>query len=477
MPATFRDGCMSAAHGGEPHPYSKEAVYARVDGRPITGEDVADFIARDRWDDAVEAYAERFLTLRAVSEAGIDVPAEAVEARIKRLADMYSEEKGRRYTPETMMADLNVLPDEFRAEIRRELSVFELLKARGRLAPGADISAPRTTAVIKAFLKELRDNAEVISEPRRLTAGEALRIDGKSISEREIRDFAVRSAGPPNREIIAASVAFLKDVWIVENEIRRLGLEFSDRDLEAHMDLIGRRFQIEVGADDPRKAVEIFLASKGSSPDKFMRSPRFRLDAMVTKLAAREVTGDDARREFERNPERYGSGDVRFGHLFVAVADEEGRWFPPKDAKTGIPSVDGMIEAKRAKAFERGRERIEKLKPKAEADWDAAVAEHSDDKQTAASKGQWGDFANVKTKTKPPMDASVIRAALSAEVGRVVGPVESPYGWHLIKVFERKSVTFEKVKELARAGALDRVRETVVKRLHAKARVEFLFAQ
>ncbi|MCX7804009.1 MAG: peptidylprolyl isomerase [Planctomycetota bacterium] len=468
---------IPAARGGEPHPYSKEAVYARVDGRPITGEDVADFIARDRWDDAIEAYIERFLTLKAVSEAGIEVSGEAVEARIRRLAEMYSEEKGKRYSPETMMADLNVLPEEFRAEIRRELSVFELLKARGRLASGADISAQRTKAVIKAFLKELRDGADIVSDPQRLAAGEALRIDGRSISEREIRDFAVRSAGPPNREIIAAAVAFLKDVWTVENELRRLGLDFSRNDLEAHMDLIGRRFQIETGADDPRKAVEIFLASKGSSPDRLMRSPRFRLDAMVTKLAAREVMEDDARREFERNPGRYGSGEVKFGHLFVAVTDEEGRWFAPKGARTGIPAVDRAVEAKRARAFELGREKIERLKPKAEADWDLTVAEHSDDRQTSASKGQWGDFVGAKTKPRPPMDASVIRAALEAEVGRVVGPVESPYGWHLIKVFDRRRVEFEKVRELARAGAIDRAREAVIKRLQSKTRVEYLFSK
>lgn len=74
--------------------------------------------------------------------------------------------------------------------------------------------------------------------------------------------------------------------------------------------------------------------------------------------------------------------------------------------------------------------------------FESLVQQFSDD---AGSKPQNGDLGNVdRRRLAQPLDS----AAFIMSTGDIVGPVRSPYGWHIIKKFGEKKVgSFEKEKE------------------------------
>jgi peptidyl-prolyl cis-trans isomerase SurA len=71
--------------------------------------------------------------------------------------------------------------------------------------------------------------------------------------------------------------------------------------------------------------------------------------------------------------------------------------------------------------------------------WESLVAEYSED---AGSKPNNGDLGFVeRRRLAQPLDS----AAFLMKSGEVIGPIRSPYGWHLLKKFEEKTVgSYEK---------------------------------
>ena len=67
------------------------------------------------------------------------------------------------------------------------------------------------------------------------------------------------------------------------------------------------------------------------------------------------------------------------------------------------------------------------------ADFAEVAAAESEDPGSKARGGDLGTFGRGE------MVPEFERAAFSAPVGRVVGPVRSPFGWHLIQVMERRT--------------------------------------
>jgi parvulin-like peptidyl-prolyl isomerase len=87
----------------------------------------------------------------------------------------------------------------------------------------------------------------------------------------------------------------------------------------------------------------------------------------------------------------------------------------------------GNGEEQKQKAL-RARGRIE-----GGADFAVIATEESDDQGSKARGGDLGTFGRGE------MVPEFERAAFTAPVGRVVGPVRSPFGWHLILVVDRVS--------------------------------------
>ncbi len=68
-----------------------------------------------------------------------------------------------------------------------------------------------------------------------------------------------------------------------------------------------------------------------------------------------------------------------------------------------------------------------------DADFEELVEDHSDDPMTSAAGG---DLGWIRPET---MDPALAGALADAEVGSVVGPIQTPFGWHIVRVDDRQT--------------------------------------
>ena len=116
------------------------------------------------------------------------------------------------------------------------------------------------------------------------------------------------------------------------------------------------------------------------------------------------------------------------------------------------------------------KEKAEELKAKIDegADFAELAKEHGTD-GTASRGGDLGWF--VRSDMVPEFGDAVF----SMEPGTISEPVETPFGWHLIKLEElrdRKPPAFEEVQGELRAEAVQQAQRAIVEELRAEADIE-----
>lgn len=131
------------------------------------------------------------------------------------------------------------------------------------------------------------------------------------------------------------------------------------------------------------------------------------------------VTDEEAKKFYEENPQHFTQGEtVRASHILVAEED-------------ACNDILAKITA-------------------GEVTFEDAAKEHS----TCPSGQQGGDLGQFGRKQMVP---EFDEAAFAAEVGHVVGPVKTQFGYHLIKVAEKSEATvvpFEQVESTIKNNLL-----------------------
>jgi peptidyl-prolyl cis-trans isomerase C len=159
-----------------------------------------------------------------------------------------------------------------------------------------------------------------------------------------------------------------------------------------------------------------------------------------------EVTDDDMQLYYKTHEEEFVMPEmVHAGHILIRVAktdDEEKK----KRARTEAENI-----LKRIKGGE---------------DFGKLATEFSDDKGSRDKGGDLGFFP--KGKTVPSFE----RAAFELKVGDVSDIVETSYGYHIIKVFEKREAglkPYEKIKDKVRQKVLDVTKKTKIDEFTEKA--------
>jgi peptidyl-prolyl cis-trans isomerase C len=242
------------------------------------------------------------------------------------------------------------------------------------------------------------------------------RVDGEPISraefERAVKNIEGRAGGPIPaerrdeifRDILDQLVAYR--ALVQESRARKVTV--TEPEVEARIDAIRKQFPDE-GAFD--KA----LAERGLSLDRLRADTREEM--LVAKLVESEVkpqidvTESDIKAFYDQNPERFQQPEqVRASHILIRLAE------------------GGSEEQKKA-----ARAKAEDVlaKVKAGGDFAALARQHSQD----GSAQQGGDLNFFQRgQMVPPFE----EAAFALQPGQVSGIVESPFGFHIIKVTERR---------------------------------------
>jgi parvulin-like peptidyl-prolyl isomerase len=201
--------------------------------------------------------------------------------------------------------------------------------------------------------------------------------------------------------------------------------------------------QIQTEAKGPNKRkvaeqyAELRMMAEEARKRKIDQTPAtkvqiaFQIDQMLAQMLFRDLQAtvkvDDASVQKYYNEHKAEYEEVKARHILVRFKDSR------------VPLREGQKELSDAEALAKAQELKKKLD--AGGDFAALAKTESDDTGTGAQGGDLGQFG--RGQMVPEFDT----AAFKQDVGKVGEPVRSAFGYHLIKVEERKSKTLADMKD------------------------------
>ncbi|MDE3155623.1 MAG: peptidylprolyl isomerase [Acidobacteriota bacterium] len=284
------------------------------------------------------------------------------------------------------------------------------------------------------------------------------RVNGDAISRDEfesaVHSLEARNGAPVpadrRDEILRGVLDQLVSYHLLEQEAAAQKVTIPDTELNSRLAQIRQQFPDQAAFD---KA----LASQGTSEQKLKDTIRQSL--MVTKVLEDEigpkvnVTDKDVQTFYDANKEKFVQGEaVRASHILITVA---------KDA---TPAQKAAAKAK-AEAL------LKQIK--GGADFATLAKANSQDPGSAQKGGDLGFFE------KGEMVPAFEQAAFALKVGEVSGIVESPFGFHIIKVTAIRpphtlslAETSKEIKDFLTNQEREKQTEALVDALRKKGKVE-----
>lgn len=198
----------------------------------------------------------------------------------------------------------------------------------------------------------------------------------------------------------------LIDQTLYKQEAEKMGIKVTDQEVENEVNRTKKRFPSEAEFAKALKDAQMTL-------DDLREFTRNRLIAeRVNKKVVGKVTVTDqeAKDYYEKNKEQFKQPEqVKVSHILLKTEDE---------AKKVLSEIQGGL------------------------DFAEAAKKYSTD---PASKSRGGDLGLVQ---KGMMAPEFDQAAFALGVGEVSQPVKTQFGWHLIKVFEKKEASQKSYDEV-----------------------------
>ncbi|HWF84465.1 MAG TPA: peptidylprolyl isomerase, partial [Vicinamibacterales bacterium] len=280
-------------------------------------------------------------------------------------------------------------------------------------APGASTAAPGTPAAVKPLPAQLPN---VIAK-----------VNGETVERWEL-ETAIKGvegrAGspiPPERhdEIVRGLIDQLVAFHVLSQEAHARKLDATDTDVQARMG------QFKGGFPD-EQAFQKALSAQGMTLDQLQKQTRMGLE--VSKVLDAEVNSKIAVQDadvdtfYKENTERFKQGEtVHASHILISV---------PQGADAATK------QAARVKA----QQVLKQVK--AGGDF-AALAKANSQDGSAQNGGDLGFFP------KGQMEPTFEQTAFALKPGTTSGLVETPFGFHIIKVLERRPPRTAPLEEVA----------------------------
>ena len=263
--------------------------------------------------------------------------------------------------------------------------------------------------------------------------------------------------------------------------------------LKALLDQEAKKRNIKVTNADMEEAIKVVVDKVGSKEqlDKVLKQngisaadfkkdlkEQVRMKKLAESMGNVDVSDAEVKSFYDKNLDKFKYPDqVRASHILIAVNPQEmAEVIKSEPANKNITEqqlqakIGEQIMAKEAKA----KELAEQLK-KDSSSFAKLAKESSDDTVSAEKGGDLGFFG------KQEMVPEFANAAFAAKPNTIVGPVQSPYGYHIIIVTDRKAAgqePFEKVKSnikeyLSNEKHLQNI-ENLVESLKKNAKIEYV---
>lgn len=325
--------------------------------------------------------------------------------------------------------------------------------------PTADAPKADTATAAQTNNAEKKEDTAAAAELPMTATGAVAKIDGVEIPasafNKEVeRLVRIAPQLPPQaiEKFKSSTVERLIDQHLVEKVLNTEAMTAEPAEIEEEL----QQFYASVGG--PEGAKEFF--DKAGVSEAELREDLGRavkLKKYLRKKYGVDVTDEKAKAFYDENIARFKrEEEVQASHILLKVEKD-------------TPAEE--VKKKEAKA----KEVLKKAKAK-DADFAALAAEFSEG-PTNTKGGDLGFFSRQR------MVPAFSDAAFKAKPGEVVGPVKTDFGFHIIKVTDRRpeqTTPFEEVKgEIVRnleRTALRDAMEGLVKELRDKSKVENLSA-
>ena len=386
------------------------------------------FAKTDAGREALEAFVEGEVVRREALRRGVEVSTAEVDAYVAKTERDVIEKSMRTQTLADLLKQEKTTMAEFRKFCR------DLLARQKMARQDTGIEGEISQGALGVWLLDLKSRLGVVVGGPSLPAGVHARIGNYLVTDAIFADRLLDALGEDKLESalwdVAISVA-------VRQRLAADGVKIEPADVEDAIE--GLRDEFE---EDPRfqqtnlKFEQYVEAVRKLTLDELRRDPLFLAQVGLAKTISRRLTADEIRTYWEENRDRYGEQRT-FIHLLIRADDRRSGPFGGgsrsyAEAKEMIDAV--YVRLLRGTPFER------------------LVNEASEDRD----KFKRPDRQIPVTKASALPDAWK-KAVFDAPVGEVVGPIRSPFGYHLLKVIEvRPDPGFERSRDRI---ARDLVRE------------------
>jgi len=271
-------------------------------------------------------------------------------------------------------------------------------------------------------------------------------VNGKKITQEDIanRLGTFRNADTETLNTIKQEILdqLITDI-LLEEFIDRQGLVVVPEEIEREVNQI--RSNITGNQKDSGQSLEKVLAAIGSNMDEFKKSIKHSL--ALGKYFNNKIDDRTLEKYFDGNKSLFNGESVKVCHILIDTRD--------------------------MKTQEELSHTLEQIKSiKREIDSGAAFDEMAKKYSNCPSAQNGGDLGFIQRKGN--LAKSFLDTAFSLRTGQVSDPVQTEFGYHLIKVTEKKegaNIKFGDVKEKVRVAVLDEETLKLLSQLHKAAQI------
>lgn len=271
-------------------------------------------------------------------------------------------------------------------------------------------------------------------------------VNGKNITQEVLvnrlkmfTDITPETAASMRQEILDQLITDM----VLDEFIDKQGLIVSSDEIEREVDRI--RNTINSNQKNAIQSLEQILVSIGSHIDEFKKSIKYSI--ALEKYFHNRLDDKTLKKYFDENKSLFNGETVKVSHILIDT----------RNMKTAEELSHALEQIKTIK-----RE-IDRGVP-----FDEGVKKYSN----CPSAQNGGDLGFIQRKGT--FAKSFLDAAFSLKAGQVSEPVQTEYGYHLIKVTDKKegdNIQFDDVREKVRFEAVDAEILKLIDRLRKEAKI------
>ncbi|MCU0727582.1 MAG: peptidyl-prolyl cis-trans isomerase [Planctomycetes bacterium] len=403
---------VSTARAAPEKPRLPDGVAAIVRGTVITMNEfeaalVRRFAGTDQGKKALDELVEKVLLESEAASRGVAVSDADLEDYERKVAKEVSLRSGGSRTLADLLAEKGITLAEFR-KVSRDFLIRQRLAA-----PDLGVTGEVTTAQISVWLSDLKRRRGVRVGAPDLPPGVLALVGGRAVRESELGEALRSSLETSDLESALWDLAIAR---AVKQDLEAAKIVVEPADIDTAIAELREDF-----ASDPRFRQTTFTfeqyveAVRHLTVSELRTDPLFLAQVGLAKRIRQGLTPEQIAEFFTEHRERYGEQRT-FIHL-VVKADDRAAPFG-KSSTRSYEEAKVIIDALYAR-YLRGTP-FEKL-----------ILESSEDRSNYSRPDR---LIRVNRETHLP--ESLRDKVFEAPPGEVVGPVRTPYGYHLLKVTE-----------------------------------------